>query len=209
MTPRRFILLCGETEAAAFQDYLWGFDSRLFIERAQTVDALERLVDRFRGDARVLSFLSDLIVPEGVLKRLRLTPYNVHPGPPERPGAHPNCFALLEGASDYGVTAHEMIRRVDAGPIVGVRRFPIAPAADWMALADLAYAEAVRLFADVAAHCAMSTAPLPHAQDRWSGAKKTRADFAALVRGARPQTAEEAARFARAGLTDPKAAQAA
>jgi methionyl-tRNA formyltransferase len=51
---------------------------------------------------------------------------NCHPGPlPEYAGLHTHQWAIRNGAVEFGATVHRMEARVDAGPIVASRRFPI------------------------------------------------------------------------------------
>lgn len=75
----------------------------------------------FRG--RLVSFATDVIVPARYLSATRPTPVNFHPGPPEYPGLRALEFALHDGVTSYGVTAHVMTLPVDSGPIIGVNRF--------------------------------------------------------------------------------------
>jgi methionyl-tRNA formyltransferase len=79
------------------------------------------------ADARPIGFKTDAVVPARILRRLGYGAYNFHPGPPEYPGWAPFTFAIDDQAPTFGVTAHKMTNKVDAGPIVGVARFPIPP----------------------------------------------------------------------------------
>ena len=159
---------------------------------------LEAAIEATGGAARLLGFLTDVIVPTSALERLTLEPYNIHPGPPERPGAHPDSFALYEGAIGFGVTAHLMAPKVDAGAIVQTIRFPIPREAKRMDFADVVYGQAVRLFAAVAGRCAQSDDPLPRSSDVWRGAVRTKRDFVALCAAPSYMSAAEIARRQRA-----------
>ena len=70
-----------------------------------------------------------LLIPEGLLDRgLWL---NVHPSLlPRWRGAAPVERALLEGDRETGVTIHETVKELDAGPIAAQRAFPVEPADD-------------------------------------------------------------------------------
>ena len=70
----------------------------------------------------IVSFLNPLIL-RGPL--LEIENINFHPAPPEYPGRGSASYALFDGASHFGATAHRMVRKVDAGEIFAVRRFPI------------------------------------------------------------------------------------
>ncbi|MEM9705565.1 MAG: formyltransferase family protein [Pseudomonadota bacterium] len=173
-------LLCSEKETPFFQDFIAERDANARVLRITDGAALAKVVEETGGFVRLISFLSDFIVPSATLSKLRLTPYNIHPAPPRYPGAHPESFAVWEGAKTYGVTAHEMVAKVDAGAIVATTMFAIDGPRERLALADRAYAEAIKVFAVVAAHCAESDLPMARMDTRWGARKYYRRDFRAL-----------------------------
>ena len=202
---RSIITLSGRREAPFFEEFLLARNSRLNVVAAHDLQDLARAVDKTGGAARLIAFLTDVIVPTRLLARLNHTPYNIHPGPPEYPGSHPESFAIWEMAETFGVTAHEMTPRVDDGPIVAVARFQMPPAPEREALSDLTYSKAIEVFAVVAAHCAETDEPMPRMPARWAGVKRTRAQFRALCATATQMTDNEADRLKRAcggALTD-------
>ncbi len=178
---RRIIILTARREAPLLQQFLLQQNPFLSVGIAHNLSSLTAAVDRYEGNVRVISFLAGTIVPATVLSRLRITPYNIHPGSPEYPGSHPESFAIWEGAETFGVTAHEMTARVDAGPIVAVCRFPAPLNCERMTLADLAYAHAVNVFSLVGAFCADTDASMPHMEEeRWAPHKHTNKQFQTL-----------------------------
>lgn len=70
-----------------------------------------------------------LLVPEGLLaERLWL---NVHPSLlPRWRGAAPVERAIMAGDAETGVTVHETVKELDAGPIAAQQAFPIGPEDD-------------------------------------------------------------------------------
>ncbi|WP_428406735.1 formyltransferase family protein [Hyphococcus sp.] len=199
MMVRSIILLTGSREAPYFKDFLLSRNPQLEIFAAHDREDLSAAVNRTNGAARLIAFVTDVIVPANVLSRLTLTPYNIHPGPPEYPGSHADSFAIWEQAKTFGVTAHEIAPLVDSGPIVAVYRFPMPPSPERIALADLAYARATEVFAVVAAHCAECDEPMPTMpEEQWSEVKGTRAQFKALCDRASSATGAEAERLKRA-----------
>jgi methionyl-tRNA formyltransferase len=80
------------------------------------------------GDAVVVAAYG-LLIPEGLLaKGLWL---NVHPSLlPRWRGAAPVERALLVGDGETGVTIHETVKGLDAGPIAAQRAFPLTAADD-------------------------------------------------------------------------------
>ncbi|HUP32950.1 MAG TPA: methionyl-tRNA formyltransferase [Gaiellaceae bacterium] len=91
------------------------------------------------GDAVVVAAYG-LLIPEGLLERgLWL---NVHPSLlPRWRGAAPVERALLAGDTETGVTIHETVKELDAGPIAAQRAFPLGPEDD----AGTVYARAAEL----------------------------------------------------------------
>jgi methionyl-tRNA formyltransferase len=80
------------------------------------------------GDAVVVAAYG-LLIPESLLAhRLWL---NVHPSLlPRWRGAAPVERALLAGDTETGVTIHETVKELDAGPIAAQRAFPLGPEDD-------------------------------------------------------------------------------
>ena len=128
----------------------------------------------------IVSYRARWIVPAALLERASLA-LNFHPGPPEYPGFAPVNWALYDGATTYGVTAHVMTSAVDAGRIVAVRWVPITPddtvasllARTYEALLGLCYETL-----DAALHGMMPEEPVA----AWGPHRYTRAEFDALNR---------------------------
>lgn len=76
------------------------------------------------GDV-IFSFRNLTILTQETIQSATAGAINFHPGPPEYPGSGCLNFALYDGATTYGVTAHFMTDTIDAGPIIEVDRFPI------------------------------------------------------------------------------------
>ena len=85
-----------------------------------------------------------LLIPEALLTgRLWL---NVHPSLlPRWRGAAPVERAILAGDAETGVTIHETVKELDAGPIAAQERFPIGPEDDAGAVFERAGVVAARL----------------------------------------------------------------
>src|ERR1700759_2165262 len=138
------ILLSGEAERRALPFALFGHNPKLTVKPVQTLADLDALDSNMRAGARLISFLTPVIVSGDILHRLGHGAFNFHPGPPEYPGWAPSHFALYNRETRFGVTAHVMVERVDAGPIIGVERFPIPANMSVLALEGLAYAHLAR-----------------------------------------------------------------
>src|SRR5207253_1329708 len=99
-----------------------------------------------------------LLIPEELLSRgLWL---NVHPSLlPRWRGAAPVERALMAGDTETGVTIHQTVEALDAGPIAAQRSFPIRPEDDAGAVYGRAAAVAAELLRDVLAEDAPEFTP--------------------------------------------------
>jgi methionyl-tRNA formyltransferase len=73
-----------------------------------------------------------------------------------------------------------MIERVDAGPIIGVARFPIPAPISVLGLEGLAYAHLAQLFWRMAQSLATDPAPPRTPPDKWGSKKYSRRDYRAI-----------------------------
>jgi methionyl-tRNA formyltransferase len=99
------------------------------------------------GDAVVVAAYG-LLIPESLLaKGLWL---NVHPSLlPRWRGAAPVERALLAGDVETGVTIHETVKELDAGPIAAQRAFPLTPEDDAGTVYERSAAVAAELLDEV------------------------------------------------------------
>jgi len=162
-----------------------------------TRSALEARADASLEGARLLICGSDVIVSAELLAKFPGPSYNIHPGPPERPGRFPSVFALYDGAAGFGTTMHEVTPEVDAGPIVAVSRFAIPEAVDRSALDAMSFESVLRMLASFCP-ALVNPAPLPRISAAWSNRATRQADFDALCRLPDDVDAAEFARRLRA-----------
>ena len=192
------ILLTGPTEQPVLGSILQGHNPALSIQPAASLADVNALAPELLARARLVAFCTEVVVPLRVLDRLRFGAYNFHPGPPQFPGWGCAHFALHQGATEFGATAHVMIEKVDAGPIVGVELFRIPPGAGAPDLEALAYVELARLFRRLAPGLVTQSDPLPRLPIHWSGEKCTRRRYAAM----RAQSSPHESRAARESQGD-------
>jgi len=89
-----------------------------------------------------------LLIPPSLLERANWL--NVHPSLlPRWRGAAPVERAIMAGDTETGVTIHETVEALDAGPIAAQRAFPIGPEDDAGAVFERAAEIAVELLDDV------------------------------------------------------------
>lgn len=174
------ILLTGPVERTALPAALMGHNPNLVvlpIERAEELAALSADVLR---RARLIAFVTPVIVPGSILDQLGYGAFNFHPGPPSYPGWAPAHFALYDQANEFGATVHAMVERVDAGPIIEVALFPIPPEISVLGLEGLAYAHLALLFWRLAGQLALDPAPPPTLPVKWGERKNSRSNYRAM-----------------------------
>jgi len=174
------ILLTGAPEFDTLAAALKGHNPELAVRPATTLSELEAIELSVLRCARLIAFSTPVVVPRRILDRLGFGAYNFHPGPPNYPGWLPSHFAIYDCAIAFGATAHRMIERVDAGPIVGVELFDIPPGAGVAALEQLVFSRLAFLFWRLAKALATQAAPLDELPIRWCGRKTTRKMIADL-----------------------------
>ena len=150
----------------------------------------------WRGDF-IISYLSPWIVPAPVLQGVRIAAINFHTGPPEYPGIGCTNFAIYNGESRYGVTAHHMAERVDSGPLIAVRRFPVHKEDTVFTLTRRCYENLRVLFTEVMIHF-FSVGKLPESAEKWTKAPYTRGDLERLCEVSLEMPLEEIERRIRA-----------
>jgi len=199
---REILLLTGQaSQQLALTRLLHAHNPALSFRCVVTAEQLHATDPATLHSSRLLSFTSGIIVPGRILHALGHGAYNFHPGPPDYPGWAPAHFALYDGAAEFGATAHQMIERVDEGPIVGVERFRIAEAIGVRELEQIAFVRLAFLFWRLSSRLA-AREPLPVLPIRWSGTKSTRRMYAEMCRLPADVTKEEMARRIRAFSDD-------
>ena len=188
---RRIILLTGDSEAPFLADELRRHDPALEIVAALNRDQLGSLMTVDTAQTRLISFCSSVIVPTEILAALGAGAYNFHPGPPEFPGRFPSVFALYKGASQFGVTAHEMTAAVDAGPIITADWFKIPGNCDLAQLEAMSFSALVTIFKRLAPLLIRIERRLTRMPYRWGQHKTKKADVEALCRLTADLSADE------------------
>ncbi len=178
--PEDVVLLTGEVEGPHFRAILQNAKPSLTVHHAETLEALRAICARppeGGGARRLIAFSTGVVVPKAILEGLGTPAYNFHPGPPTYPGSHAASFAVYEGATRFGATVHEMVPRVDSGPIVAVEWFEVPAGVRFMDLELMTYKVLLKQFAELAPTLATSDAPLPRIDATWSGKRRTNAEF--------------------------------
>jgi methionyl-tRNA formyltransferase len=132
--------------------------------------------------ARLLAFTTGTIVPREILEALGYGAYNFHPGPPEYPGWAPAHFALYDGTTTFGATAHLMTEQVDAGPIVGTETFVFPDGTPLKQLEQMAYVSLAYLFWRLSKQMATQAEPVLALPISWAKNKSTRKKYETMCR---------------------------
>ncbi|HEX4296549.1 MAG TPA: formyltransferase family protein [Devosia sp.] len=175
-----FLVLTGPTELPILSGRLTECNPEAQLVPVRSHEDLLGISDAVLARSRLIGFATPVIVPPRVLGALGHGAYNFHPGPPEFPGLCPASYAVFTQARRFGVTAHRMVERVDAGPIVGLITFGVAPSASVRDLELLSYRALARLFWQLAPLLAMLPEPLEELPVRWGPLKSSRRSAAAL-----------------------------
>lgn len=179
-TGNSLIFLMKPLEAGFFTKSTHDIDPAIRIAVASDQKQLIAEALKAPPNTRLLAFSTNVIVPTQILQHLDYNCINFHPGPPSRPGYRPTGFALYDGDAEYGVTAHYMLEKVDSGPIVGVRLFPLASDAQLIDVVKQSYLELARLLVALLPELAKSDVPLQPNGMEWSGETSTRAQYEAI-----------------------------
>ena len=114
----------------------------------------------------LISYISPWIVPGEILKKTKKWNINFHPGPPEYPGIGCFNFAIFDKAKQFGSTAHIMIPKVDAGEIIGVKRFLINNDETVNSLSDKTYSSQLILYKEILEYIVLHNR-LPLCKENW------------------------------------------
>ena len=201
MVPLELILLTSERDGPMLAGFLATHANGVPVRPVATLADLERIRNRLGPHLRLLAFASGVIVPADMLRALAAPAYNIHPGPPWRPGTFPDVHAVYEGDKRFGATLHEMAPLVDTGAIVDVNPFDVRPGADRPWLAVEAMKAAAQLLVRWGPRLLRDTKPLPQTKKwYWSGRKSRMADFHDLCKITQHMPPDEIERRARSVL---------
>lgn len=176
------IFLMKPIEAGFFTKSVRDLDPGIKIAIAGNRDQLATVARKAPPNTRLITFSTNVIVPTEILQSLDYNCINFHPGPPSRPGYRPTGYALYEGDTEYGVTAHYMLEKVDSGPIVGARLFPLAPDALLIDVVKQSYLELARLFIALLPDLIRTSIPLQPNGMQWGMKTATRAEYESIRR---------------------------
>jgi hypothetical protein len=118
------VLLSPNEDAPALQQVLAAHAREVSIRHVVDLPGLRALLPELGPTARLVSYLSPVIVPKDCLEAFPLGAYNFHPGSPDYPGVAPEAWAAYDHAKAFGATLHIMTAEVDTGAITATETIP-------------------------------------------------------------------------------------
>jgi methionyl-tRNA formyltransferase len=176
--PPEIVLLTGEAEIPHLTEVLMESRSDIVVKSAHSLAELHDIC-QFQGKTgrRLIAYCTSIIVPGSILAAFDGPAYNFHPGPPTYPGVYPANFAIYDGATEFGVTAHVMTEKVDEGAIVGAHSFDIDLDANFNDLEIKSYLDLFALFKKLGPQLVNLAEPLAELGIPWGDRKTTLKEY--------------------------------
>ncbi|MHC1788067.1 formyltransferase family protein [Solidesulfovibrio sp.] len=176
------VLLSGNEEAPTLLQMLSAHGRGVTLRHVVDLPGLRALLPDLGSKARLLSYLSNVIVPADCLAAFSLGCYNVHPASPDYPGTAPEAWAAYERAATFGATFHAMDERIDAGTIIDAEILPVTGPKDRPGLARVARQALSLLLVRIAPLLTREAPLVPLRALSWGANKRTVADFERICR---------------------------
>ncbi|MCS3799005.1 formyltransferase family protein [Niastella sp. OAS944] len=144
----------------------------VFYERG---DAPSDTLQTWQGDW-IISFKSELLLPQVFLKKARLGAINFHPSPPKYRGIGGYILALRNADTQFGVTCHYMNNTIDSGQIIKTSYFDIGKDDSLLTLYHKTALHCLKLLFDIVEHIYFEI-PFPKSSENWGKQLYKYADF--------------------------------
>lgn len=193
-----FVILSEAFAAPHLALYVTDRSDGRMVRTATCKRSLRAVMGECPPTTRLIAFCSNTIVSADIIDRLAIQPYNIHPGPPQFPGVHPDAFAHAARARRYGATAHELTAAVDGGPIVATTEVRMPRSAQRVDYGNAGFTTGLDLFRFIVKFSVAFDSALPHLQGAaWGGRYNTLTDYHARF-GDAPAHAPDMSAFAEA-----------
>ncbi len=173
---KNFIVLTESDHVHQVCEILHKEDPTKNILRVDSLSELMVLSVHFLQSARLIAFLTKVIVPQDILEKIGYGAYNFHPGPYQYLGWAPFSFALYQGETSHGTTVHEMIAEVDAGPIIAMEEYPIRADLVQSDLEAICLESCFKMLARLTKIFCQASMPIP-LNTQWGKVKTKQLDF--------------------------------
>lgn len=178
MKNKSTILFLGKKDDDYCQQALNFLCANFINVTCQTSGIWNEDIEWWKGDY-IISYLSQFIVPDYLLKKANKAAINFHPGSPEYPGIGCVNFALYDNAKQFGATCHHMAEKVDTGQIIETKHFHVFETDNVESLLQRTYHYLLVLFYDVVGDI-INTGNLSSARTNWTRKPYTRAELNSL-----------------------------
>jgi hypothetical protein len=185
------VLLSANEEAAILIQMLSAHGRDVDLRHVVDLPGLRAQLPTLGPKARLLSYVSNVIVPADCLEAFSLGAFNVHPASPDYPGTAPEAWAAYEGASSFGATFHVMDENIDAGTIIDAEILPVTGAKDRPGLGRVARQALSLLLLRIAPLLTRDAPLVPVRSLTWGSNKRSAADFERMCRLTPDMTKEE------------------
>ena len=159
-------------------------------------DPMPLEIKDWEGDY-IISYLSRWIIPGYILEKAKKAAINFHPASPDYPGIGCNNFALYDEAEFFGVTCHYMSPKVDTGPIIEIKKFPVFASDSVSSLLSRTYDFQLILFYIILGKI-LRNEKLPVSTEKWTRKPYTRQDLNELDNITKDMDAKEIKKWKRA-----------
>lgn len=129
----------------------------------------------WKGDY-IISYLSQWVIPENILKNASKAAINFHPGNTFYPGIGCTNFAVYEESEVFGITCHHMEPKVDTGRIIIEKNFQVYKTDSVYSLTQKCYAFILSTFFEVM-DLILTNSTLPVSKAFWQREPFTRREL--------------------------------
>ncbi len=157
---------------------------RKFFNLVREILPQAEIVEDWREIARcsknLMCFCTPVIIPSAILDVFDVNRrHNFHPGSRFFPGSHCEAWAKYQEATEFGAVVHQMLKKVDSGPIVAELSAQVPKSATAQDIREIGEASAIQLFRQTASKlwCEGSKDPCT----AWSGPVRTMADACGML----------------------------
>jgi hypothetical protein len=171
------VLLTANEDAPILLQMLSAHGRDVQLRHVVDLAGLRALLPDLGPKARLLSYLSNVIVPADCLQAFSLGAYNIHPGSPDYPGTAPEAWAAYESAPAFGATLHVMEPTVDSGAIIDAELLPVSGQKDRTIMAQTARQALPMLLLRTAGLITREEPLKPAMTHKWAGVRRTISDF--------------------------------
>ena len=176
------VLLTANDDAPTLLQMLAAHGRGMELRHVVDLPGLRALLPTLGPKARLLSYLSSVIVPADCLAAFTLGAYNIHPGTPAYPGVAPEAWAAYEQAAVFGVTLHVMEPVVDSGAIIDAEILPVPGPKARPIMAQAARQALPMLLLRQAAALTREEPLVPNKTLAWGDTRRTVGDFERMCR---------------------------